>query len=66
MSADKPKWRRVLLKVSGEAFASESSDETIDGEIDRTGGDEGLPVLPDLDPHPVTGDAVQGAGRLSM
>ncbi|MDQ1374045.1 MAG: uridylate kinase [Actinomycetota bacterium] len=33
MAADKPKWGRVLLKVSGEAFASEASDETIDGEV---------------------------------
>jgi uridylate kinase len=31
--ADKPKWPRVLLKVSGEAFASSSSEETIDGEV---------------------------------
>ena len=30
---DTPKWGRVLLKVSGEAFASEASDETIDGEV---------------------------------
>jgi uridylate kinase len=28
-----PAWGRVLLKVSGEAFASESADETIDGEV---------------------------------
>ena len=33
MAADKPRWGRVLLKVSGEAFASEASDETIDGAI---------------------------------
>jgi uridylate kinase len=31
--ADKPKWPRVLLKLSGEAFASSSSDETIDGVV---------------------------------
>ena len=33
MAADKPRWGRVLLKVSGEAFASEASDETIDGAV---------------------------------
>lgn len=26
----KPRWRRVVLKLSGEAFASDSSDDTID------------------------------------
>jgi uridylate kinase len=26
-------WRRVVLKLSGEAFASSASDETIDGEV---------------------------------
>ena len=30
---DAPRWRRVLLKLSGEAFASSASDETIDGEV---------------------------------
>ena len=29
----RPKWKRVVLKLSGEAFASASSDETIDGAI---------------------------------
>jgi uridylate kinase len=28
-----PKWQRVLLKLSGEAFASDASDETIDGAV---------------------------------
>jgi uridylate kinase len=28
-----PKWGRVLLKLSGEAFASSASDETIDGAV---------------------------------
>jgi len=36
----KPKWQRVLLKLSGEAFASEASDETIDGAVvDRIAGE---------------------------
>lgn len=30
---DKPTWQRVVLKLSGEAFASSASDETIDGDI---------------------------------
>ncbi len=30
---DTPPWKRVVLKLSGEAFASESADETIDGVI---------------------------------
>ena len=30
---DKPRWSRVVLKLSGEAFASSSSDETIDGAV---------------------------------
>ena len=32
-SGDKPRWGRVVLKLSGEAFASSSSDETIDGTV---------------------------------
>jgi uridylate kinase len=32
-AAETPKWPRVLLKLSGEAFASEASDETIDGSV---------------------------------
>src|SRR5215218_1168818 len=28
-----PAWRRVVLKLSGEAFASSASDETIDGTV---------------------------------
>jgi uridylate kinase len=28
-----PRWRRVVLKISGEAFASSASDETIDGTV---------------------------------
>jgi uridylate kinase len=28
-----PRWRRVVLKLSGEAFASSASDETIDGAV---------------------------------
>jgi len=28
-----PPWRRVVLKLSGEAFASGAADETIDGEV---------------------------------
>ena len=31
--ADKPRWRRVVLKLSGEALASTASDETIDGAV---------------------------------
>ena len=31
--ADKPRWQRVVLKLSGEAFASSSSEETIDGSV---------------------------------
>jgi uridylate kinase len=30
---DKPKWSRVVLKLSGEALASAASDETIDGAV---------------------------------
>ena len=33
MADDAPRWHRVLLKLSGEAFASSASDETIDGEV---------------------------------
>jgi len=29
----KPRWRRVVLKLSGEALASSASDETIDAEV---------------------------------
>ncbi|MGH9150530.1 MAG: UMP kinase [Acidimicrobiales bacterium] len=37
---DKPKWPRVVLKLSGEAFASSASDETIDGAVvDRLAGE---------------------------
>ena len=32
-SGDKPRWTRVVLKLSGEAFASSSSEETIDGSV---------------------------------
>ncbi|MEY2397689.1 MAG: uridylate kinase [Actinomycetota bacterium] len=36
----KPRWGRVVLKLSGEAFASSSSVDTIDGEIvDRIAGE---------------------------
>jgi uridylate kinase len=31
--SDRPRWRRVVLKLSGEAFASSASDETIDGAV---------------------------------
>jgi uridylate kinase len=31
--ADRPPWKRVVLKLSGEAFASDSSEETIDGVV---------------------------------
>src|SRR5215472_1156295 len=31
--ADKPRWKRVVLKLSGEALASAASDETIDGAV---------------------------------
>jgi uridylate kinase len=31
--ADAPSWKRVVLKLSGEAFASSSSDETIDAAV---------------------------------
>ena len=30
---EKARWRRVVLKLSGEAFASSASDETIDGTV---------------------------------
>jgi uridylate kinase len=30
---DKPRWRRVVLKLSGEALASTASDETLDGAV---------------------------------
>ncbi len=30
---DKPRWRRVVLKLSGEALASAASDETVDGAV---------------------------------
>lgn len=34
------RWRRVVLKLSGEAFASSASDETIDGSVvDRLAGE---------------------------
>jgi uridylate kinase len=33
MASLAPKWGRVLLKLSGEAFASSASDETIDGVV---------------------------------
>ncbi|MHB1485951.1 MAG: UMP kinase [Acidimicrobiales bacterium] len=33
MSAPKPRWGRVVLKMSGEALASASSEETIDGAV---------------------------------
>ncbi|MBA2608622.1 MAG: UMP kinase [Actinobacteria bacterium] len=37
---DQPRWGRVVLKLSGEAFASSSSVDTIDGEIvDRIAGE---------------------------
>ena len=31
--SSKARWRRVVLKLSGEAFASSASDETIDGSV---------------------------------
>ncbi|HUP68313.1 MAG TPA: UMP kinase [Acidimicrobiales bacterium] len=35
-----PRWQRVVLKLSGEAFASSSSDESIDGGVvDRIAGE---------------------------
>ncbi|MDQ2754256.1 MAG: UMP kinase [Actinomycetota bacterium] len=33
MSPPQPPWQRVVLKLSGEAFASPSADETIDGGV---------------------------------
>jgi uridylate kinase len=30
---DTPPWKRVVLKLSGEAFASDAADETIDGSV---------------------------------
>ncbi len=33
MQPDKPRWGRVVLKMSGEAFASPHADETIDGDV---------------------------------
>ncbi|MBA3654339.1 MAG: UMP kinase [Actinobacteria bacterium] len=30
---DKPRWQRVVLKLSGEALASSASDETLDGAV---------------------------------
>ena len=40
MGDQQPRWGRVVLKLSGEAFASSSSVDTIDGEIvDRIAGE---------------------------
>jgi uridylate kinase len=37
---DKPRWSRVVLKLSGEALASSASDETIDGGVvERVAGE---------------------------
>ncbi len=33
VSQAQPPWKRVVLKLSGEAFASEAADETIDGAV---------------------------------
>ncbi|MDA8391399.1 MAG: UMP kinase [Actinomycetota bacterium] len=33
LDLDTPRWRRVVLKLSGEALASAASDETIDAEV---------------------------------
>ena len=39
-SGPSARWRRVVLKLSGEAFASSASDETIDGSVvDRLAGE---------------------------
>ena len=32
-TGEKPRWRRVILKLSGEALASSASDETIDADV---------------------------------
>ena len=40
MPVSEPHWKRVVLKLSGEAFASKAVDETIDGaEVDRIAGE---------------------------
>ena len=40
MSSPAPRWKRVVLKLSGEAFASATVDETIDmGVVDRIAGE---------------------------
>ena len=46
---DKPTWQRVVLKLSGEAFASSSSDETIDGDIVQRIASEIAEVRSELD-----------------
>jgi uridylate kinase len=33
MGKPSPPWKRIVLKLSGEAFASASVDETIDGAV---------------------------------
>ena len=58
---DRPRWRRVVLKLSGEAFASSASDETIDaGVVDRI-AEEIAGVRRDLD---VEVAVVVGAGNI--
>ncbi|HET9691512.1 MAG TPA: UMP kinase [Acidimicrobiales bacterium] len=42
-------WRRVLLKLSGEAFASEAADETIDGAVVHRLASEIAEVRAELD-----------------
>ena len=46
---DKPRWRRVVLKLSGEALASAASDETIDGGVVRRIAGEIAEVRQQLD-----------------
>jgi uridylate kinase len=43
-----PPWKRVVLKLSGEAFASESADETIDGVVVERIAEEIAEVCSDL------------------
>jgi uridylate kinase len=47
--SDKPRWSRVVLKLSGEALASAASDETIDGSTVQRLAAEIAEVRRDLD-----------------
>jgi uridylate kinase len=47
--ADKPRWSRVVLKLSGEALASAASDETLDGAVVQRLASEIAEVRAELD-----------------